>query len=73
MSYTRRDYEDVAADLNSVLRHALPDTIKDRADTIWLAALAISRGFKGKNPHFDDRLFMRKVFKGFEQYQPGVS
>jgi len=70
MSYTRRDYEDLAADLNSVLRHSVPDTIRARADSIWLAALAIGRDLAAKNPRFSSGQFMNNVFDGFEQYRP---
>lgn len=70
MTYTRRDYDGTAAALNSVLRHSLPDTIKTRSETIYLAAKAISRDLKGRNYRFDEDRFMVEVFKGFEQYRP---
>lgn len=70
MSYTRRDYAEIASDLNSVLRHATPATIQDRADAMWLAALAISRTFASHNPRFSEHRFMADVFEGFERYYP---
>jgi hypothetical protein len=70
MSYTRRDYDDTAAALNSVLRHSLSDTIKTRAETIYLAAKAVGRDLKAKNYRFNEDRFMAAVFEGFEQYRP---
>lgn len=70
MSYTRRDYAEIASDLNSVLRHATPATIQDRADSVWLAVMAIGRTLKAKNPRFSEHRFMADVFRGFEQYYP---
>jgi hypothetical protein len=69
MSLTKRDYEDLARDLNTVLRHATPDTIQDRVDTIWLACNAISLTLLEKHKGFSVDLFYANVFNGFEEYR----
>lgn len=68
---TRRDYVDLAAALNSVLRTSTPDMIDVRAETIALAAQAVGRDLASKNPRFSVALFMNNVFAGFEDHRPG--
>jgi hypothetical protein len=65
----KTDVETIATDLNSVLRHATPETIRTRAETVWLTYNVMCMSLAAV-PGFSPADFYARIFRGYEDASP---